>query len=76
MSITKIEYPTLDLTRVAATVTHGEIVEKETDEGTLFFKIIRKDKDRVEGISLDLIGFWNTTGNFGTIYQPKKEEVK
>lgn len=66
MSIIKIEYPSLASTRVGATLTHGEIMEKLSQSGaeTFFFKIVRTDAQ----IVYDLVGVWFHEKNFGTVY--------
>jgi len=66
MSIVKIEYPSLQATRVGATLTHGEVVERKSQSGaeTFFFKIVRKEASYL----YDLIGVWFHEKNFGTVY--------
>ena len=73
MSIVKIEYPSLESTRIGATLTHGEIREKKSQDGaeTFFFKIIRTDAQ----IAYDLVGIWFHEKNLGTVYyNPKTSE--
>lgn len=64
MSLTKIEYPSLLATRVAATTTHGDIQEKVDADKTIFFKITQK----MSGRHLEVIGWWSESQNFGVVY--------
>lgn len=73
MSVVKIEYPSLHATRVAATVTHGEIVEKDLDDSVVFFKATRNEA----GLNMELVSVWFKDKNFGTVYSsstPRKDK--
>lgn len=64
MSLIKIEYPSLQATRVAATVTHGDVQERVVDDKTLFFKVTQKDDQP----NLEVIGWFSNNQNYGVVY--------
>jgi hypothetical protein len=69
MSITKIEYPTLEATRVAAMATHGDVREKKEEAtGNVFFFNVKRSGEVAMPVNLHLIGYWKQESNYGVIY--------
>lgn len=77
MSISKIEYPTLDITRTAAIMQFGEVREKTMpDTGDTVFMSIEPSVDGSRTHKLTVVGFWSARSNYGVIYNSPATEVK
>jgi len=66
MSLTKIEYPTLESTRTAVVSTHAkyEIQERRELNTVVFFRV-KPNRNLNE---LQVVGIWSDTKNFGIVY--------
>jgi hypothetical protein len=79
MSLNRIEYPTIEMARVAAMMTYGDISEKKLSDQdeTVFFQVVRNEPLLSTSVTLNVVGYWSPQKNFGVVYnKPTPSENK